>query len=158
MNGLMILIENTVGGGTKLGGSFEELRVIRELASQFVDSPFGLCLDTAHCFACGYDIASVDGLRAMVRDAERDLGLDHVRVFHANDSKTPCGSHLDRHEHIGAGHIGEEGFRRILTHPKLREKPFIAETPHDRDGDARRNVEALKKLCRKRSTITSRSS
>ena len=70
----------------------------------------------------------------------------NVKVIHANDSKTPLGSHVDRHENIGEGHIGADGFRRILTHPKLREKPFILETPVDNEGDDRRNVETLKRL------------
>lgn len=156
--GLAILFENTVGGGTKLGGCFEELQVMRDLARQFVDCDTGFCLDTAHCLAAGYDIAAADGLRTTVREIDRLLGLAHVRAFHANDSKTPLGSHHDRHEHIGKGHIGEEGFRRILTHPKLKTKPFIAETPHDTPEDARRDVEMLKSLCRRRTTTTKRSS
>jgi deoxyribonuclease-4 len=75
-----------------------------------------------------------------------------VNVIHANDSKTPLGSHLDRHQHIGQGHIGEEGFRRILAHPKLRAKPFILETPRDKEGDELRNVQKLKELWRKKRT------
>jgi deoxyribonuclease-4 len=152
---LTLLIENTSGGGTKLGGRFEELRAIRELAAG--DAPIGFCLDTAHCLASGYDVASTEGLRATVRQAETVLGIENVRVIHANDSKAPLGSHVDRHEHIGKGYIGAEGFRRMLTHPKLRSKPFILETPLDREGDDRRNVETLKKLCRKRPTTTRRS-
>jgi deoxyribonuclease-4 len=155
MKRLMVLFENTAGGGTKLGGCFEELRLIREAASS--NAEIGFCLDTAHCLASGYDVASAAGLRATVREAERILGLDNVRVIHANDSKTPLVSHVDRHEHIGKGFIGAEGFRRILAHPKLREKPFILETPQDREGDDRRDVEKLKKLCRKRTTTTKRS-
>lgn len=152
---LMLLIENTAGGGTKLGGCFEELRLIREAVSE--DAEVGFCLDTAHCLASGYDVASAAGLRATVREAERILGLDNVRVIHANDSKSPLGSHVDRHEHIGKGFIGAEGFRRILAHPKLRRMPFILETPLDREGDDRRNVATLKRLCRKKTTTTKRS-
>jgi deoxyribonuclease-4 len=86
------------------------------------------------------------------------LGLENVKMIHANDSKTPLGSHLDRHENIGEGHIGRAGFRRMLAHPKLREKPFILETPVDNDGDDRRNLDNLKKLCPKSRTTTTRSS
>jgi deoxyribonuclease IV len=86
------------------------------------------------------------------------LGFDNIRVIHANDSKTPLGSHVDRHQHIGGGYIGEEGFRRILSHPKLRDKPFIAETPVDQDDDDRRNVQKLISLCRKSRTTTKKSS
>jgi deoxyribonuclease-4 len=152
---LTLLFENTAGGGTKLGGRLEELRMIREAASG--EAQIGFCLDTAHCLASGYDIASAAGLRATLREAERILGLENVKVIHANDSKAPLGSHLDRHEHIGKGFIGAEGFRRILAHPKLRRMPFILETPIDREGDDRRNVERLKRLCRKRTTSTRRS-
>ncbi|MGO9096872.1 MAG: deoxyribonuclease IV [Bryobacteraceae bacterium] len=152
---LTLLFENTAGGGTLLGGCFEELRPIREAVAG--DVPAGFCLDTAHCLAAGYDVASAEGLRSTIRDAGRILGLDNVRLIHANDSKAPLGSRLDRHEHIGAGFIGEEGFRRILAHPKLRAKPFILETPQDREGDDRRDVETLKRLCRKRPTSTKRS-
>jgi len=155
--GLTILIENTAGGGTKLGGCFEELKAMRDLARRFVDAEVGFCLDTCHCLASGYDVSTAEGLRKTVRQAEAILGMEHVRVIHANDSKAPLGSHVDRHEHIGAGCIGEDGFRRILNHPKLRNKPFILETPHDRDEDARRDLETLKKLCRKRPTTTSAS-
>lgn len=153
--GLAVLIENTVGGGTKLGGNFEELRVIRELAGKFVKTQMGLCLDTAHLLASGYDIATPDGLRRTVREADAAFGIEHVKVIHANDSKTLLGSHCDRHTHIGEGHIGDEAFCRILNHPKLRTKPFILETPRDADGDERRNVEKLKLLCRRRPTTIS---
>ncbi len=151
---LMLLIENTTGGGTKLGGCFEELRVMREVAANYAGVGIGFCLDTAHCLASGYDLASERGLRETVRQAEQVLGLENVRVFHANDSKTPLGSRVDRHQHIGEGCIGAEGFRRILAHPKLRTKPFILETPRDRESDDRRNMETLKSLCRKRTTTT----
>ena len=77
---------------------------------------------------------------------EAVLGIEHVKVIHANDSKTPLGSHVDRHENIGAGHIGADGFRVILRHPKLKAKPFILETPVDEEGDDRRNVDRLKEL------------
>lgn len=153
-NGLVLLIENTVGAGAQLGGCFEELKVMRELASRFVDLEVGYCLDTAHCLACGYDIAGQEGLRATVKRAGEMLGLKNIRLIHANDSKTPLGSHVDRHEHIGKGHIGKEGFRRILTHPRLRGKPFICETPRDEPGDDRRNVQALIELCRRKPTTT----
>jgi len=89
-----------------------------------------------------------------VREADAVLGIKNVRVMHANDSKAPLGSHIDRHQHIGEGYIGSEGFRRILAHPKLRTKPFILETPRDKEGDDRRNVEKLKELCRKSRTST----
>jgi deoxyribonuclease-4 len=153
-----VLLENTVGCGAQIGGRFEDLRAIRHFAAALTDAPVGYCLDTCHLLAAGYDVASERGLRETVGHAERVLGLDNVKLIHANDSKTPLGSHLDRHENIGEGHIGRAGFRRMLAHPKLREKPFILETPVDNDGDDRRNLDNLKKLCPKSRTTTTRSS
>jgi len=152
--GLTILFENTAGGGAKLGGSFEELEAMLALSRKMVRTETALCLDTAHLYAGGFDIATAGGLRAAVRAAEASFGLANVKVIHANDSKTRLASHLDRHAHIGEGYIGAEGFRRILAHPKLRNKPFILETPHDREEDAIRNVEMLKSLCPRRPTTT----
>ena len=159
---LMLLIENTVGAGSQLGGRFEELHVMREFAPKMTDLPIGFCLDTCHLLASGFDIASAGGLEKMLAEAERLLGLDSVRVIHANDSKGALGSHIDRHEHIGQGKIGLDGFRRILHHPRLRSKAFILETPME-DGWDQRNLDTLKELWRKprttaRNTITTRSS
>lgn len=153
-NHLTLLIENTAGAGSALGSRFEELAEIRRLSAA-LDFPVGYCLDTAHCLAAGYDVRSEEGLRAMLRQAESVLGLERIPVIHANDSRAPLGSRVDRHEHIGKGYIGKQGFRRILNHPRLRSKAFILETPVERDGDDRRNLETLKNLCRKsRTTIT----
>jgi deoxyribonuclease IV len=145
-SGVTVLIENTAGSGAHLGGRLEELRLIRDLAARETDLEIGYCLDTCHLLASGFDIATESGLKRSVADAERILGLENVRVIHANDSKMPLGSHVDRHANIGEGHIGAEGFRRILTHRKLRTKAFILETPVDEEGDDRRNVETLKRL------------
>ena len=92
----------------------------------------------------------------MVKEAEAILGLENVKVIHTNDSKAPLGSRVDRHQHIGQGYIGKEGFRRILNHPKLRQKAFILETPIDKADDDLRNVRMLKTLCRKSHTTTSK--
>lgn len=155
---LMLLIENTVGAGAQLGGRFEELHVIREFAAKLTHLPIGFCLDTCHLLAAGYDVASAAGLKHTVAEADRILGLEYVRVIHSNDSKAPLGSGIDRHENIGQGYIGLDGFRRILTHPGLRGKAFILETPVDKDGDDRRNLETLKSLCPKSRTTTIKSS
>ena len=143
-----VLLENTAGGGAHIGGRLEELRLIRDLAARETDIQIGYCLDTCHLLAAGFDIATEAGLETTVAAADRILGLDNVRVIHANDSKGTLGSHLDRHANIGEGYIGAEGFHRILTHSKLRGKPFILETPVDEEGDDRRNIEMLKKLAR----------
>ncbi len=145
-----MLLENTAGSGAALGSRFDELGVMRQFAAELTDLQIGFCIDTCHCLASGYDVSSAAGLKQTVAEMERVLGIENVRVIHSNDSKTPLGSHVDRHEHIGQGYIGEDGFRRILNHPKLRGKAFILETPVDEPGDELRNMEMLKKLCRKR--------
>jgi len=153
---LTLLLENTAGAGAVLGSRFEELGSMRQYAAEHTDLAIGFCIDTCHCHASGYDVATAAGLKKTVAEIDRQLGIDNVKVIHANDSKTPLGSHVDRHEHIGAGYIGEEGFRRILNHPKLRHKAFILETPTYAEGDDAKNIETLKKLCRKSSTTLSR--
>jgi deoxyribonuclease-4 len=155
---LMLLVECTAGAGAQIGGRLEELHAIREYAAQMTHLPVGFCLDTCHLLVSGYDIATEDGFKKTVAEADRILGLDHVRVIHANDSKGALGSHMDRHEHIGQGYIGLDGFRRILTHPKLRNKAFILETPVDHEGDDQRNLDTLKLLWKKKSTTTTKSS
>jgi deoxyribonuclease-4 len=149
-----VLLENTVGSGCQIGSRFEELRSIRDLAAGETDLPIAYCLDTCHLLAAGFDVANAAGLNSTVAAAERILGLDLVRVIHSNDSKGELGSHLDRHENIGKGRIGEAGFRRILRHPGLRDKPFILETPVDEEGDDLRNVEALKRLAGKKRQLS----
>jgi deoxyribonuclease-4 len=145
--GLTVLLENTAGAGGALGCRFEELESIRAHAEHFCDLRIGFCIDTCHCLAAGYDIASQAGFDATLAELEARLGLDRIAVIHANDSKGELGSHLDRHEQVGKGHIGLDGFRRILNHPQLQQKAFILEVPIEEDGDEVRNIEALKSLC-----------
>lgn len=158
--GLVVLLENTVGagGGVQVGGRFEELKVLRDFALQHTGLKIGFCIDTCHTHCSGYDLATEAGAKATFIEMGGILGFDNIHVIHANDSMTPCNSHIDRHEHIGKGYIGEQGFRRILSHPKLRHKPFLLETPVDEPGDERRDIETLKSLCRKSRTITTKSS
>jgi deoxyribonuclease IV len=143
---LKILLENTAGQGSSIGSRFEELKAILEACP---DLPLGVCIDTAHTFAAGWDLRTAGGLDAALRDLERTVGLSRVLVIHVNDSKTALGSRVDRHEHIGKGKIGAEAFARILRHPLLSGRAFILETPIDRPGDDRRNVAALWKLAGK---------
>lgn len=144
LNGVTILIENTAGQGESIGRSFEEVAEIIAGASK--ELPMGACIDTAHCFEAGYAVHTEEGLAESVKQLDSIVGLANVRVIHANDSKTPFGSHADRHEHIGKGHIGKEAFRRIVCHPKLKTIPFICETPIDRPGDDKRNLAMMRKL------------
>jgi deoxyribonuclease-4 len=147
---LRILVENTSGMGSAVGARLEEIRAILD---QTGDLPMGVCLDTAHLLEAGYDITTHEGLTATIAAVERTVGLQRVYVWHVNDSKTPLGSRVDRHEHIGKGKIGLEAFGRILNHLKLGPgveglpgRAFILETPIDRPGDDRRNVRALWEL------------
>ena len=157
-DGVTVLLENTAGCGAQIGCRFEELREIRDLAAQTAGVSVGYCLDTCHLLAAGYDISTRSGLHDTVRLAVDILGIANVKLIHANDSKTGLGSHVDRHANIGEGYIGKAAFRRILAHPQLCSKPFILETPVERDGDDRRNLENLKKLCPKSRTTTTKSS
>ena len=146
---LMLLLENTAGGGATIGRGFEELATLRRAIEARADVPIGFCVDTAHCFEAGYDVSTASGLRAMVGEMERHIGASNVPVIHANDSKTPLGSNRDRHESIGQGFIGAQAFARILRHPKLRRKAFILETPMDENGTHRSNVERLWELAKR---------
>jgi deoxyribonuclease-4 len=156
--GFRLLLENTAGAGATIGRALEELKSIRDLAAGKLPYEIGYCLDTCHLYASGFDVATEAGLNQTVADAERILGLEHIPVIHTNDSKGELASRLDRHANIGEGHIGLDGFRRILNHPKLRDKAFVLETPIDQPGDDLRNVDALKSLCRKSRTTTRKSS
>jgi deoxyribonuclease-4 len=151
MAGLQILVENTAGMGSAVGARLEE---VGEILTGLRGLPVGACLDTAHLFASGYDIKSESGLASTLGQIESTIGLENVPVIHVNDSKTPLGGRVDRHEHIGKGKIGAAAFERILQHPRLGTLPpeglvgraFILETPIDEPGDDRRNVATLWEL------------
>ena len=147
LDGLTILIENTAGQGTAIGRTFEEVAEI--IAGAEKELPLGACIDTAHSFEAGYAIHTAEGLAAAVKQLDAAIGVKKVRVIHANDSKTAFESHVDRHEHIGKGQIGGEAFARIVRHPKLKDIPFICETPVDKPGDDERNVRMMRKLALK---------
>ncbi len=144
LDGLTILIENTAGQGTVIGRTFDEVAAI--LSGTEKELPMGACIDTAHSFAAGYAIHMPEGLDAAIKQLESTIGIKNVRVIHANDSKTPFESHVDRHDHIGEGQIGAEAFKRIVTHPKLKNIPFICETPVDKPGDDVKNLVMMRNL------------
>jgi deoxyribonuclease-4 len=150
---LRILLENTAGQGSSIGSRFEELRTILDACP---DLPLGVCIDTAHLFAAGWDVRTTEGLESALEHIERTIGLARVYVIHTNDSKTHCGSRVDRHENIGKGKIGAAAFAMILNHRLLAGKAFILETPIDKPGDDRRNVAALWKLVGKSVIATGR--
>ena len=144
----MILLENTAGSGYGIGYRFEHLKRIIE--DQKDPSGIGVCLDTAHTFAAGYDIKSKTGLENTLKDFDKLLGLDRIKVIHFNDSLSEFDSHVDRHQHIGKGNIGLEALGRIMRHPKLNKAAFIMETPKKTDKDDKRNIAVARKLAAKK--------
>jgi len=127
-----ILLENTAGTGTTIGTSFAELGEI--IASLTDPSRIGVCLDTCHAFAAGYELRTGAGLESTLAEFDRAIGLERLELIHLNDSVYPLGSHRDRHAHIGRGEIGDAGIAGIVNHPDLRELPFILETPKEIAG------------------------
>ncbi|HEX8186027.1 MAG TPA: deoxyribonuclease IV [Blastocatellia bacterium] len=141
--GLTILIENTAGQGSSIGCNFEQ---VADLLAGLDDLPVGVCLDTAHTFASGYDISTEPGLKATVRAINRSFGFERIKLIHCNDSKSPLGSRVDRHQHIGLGHIGAEAFGRLARNLKFRRIPFILETPVDSERNDEWNINRLREL------------
>jgi deoxyribonuclease IV len=139
------LIENTAGMGTSIGSSFAEIgEIIRRLGG---DERLGVCLDTAHTFESGHDYSTPSALDAVLDEFDREVGLERLAAIHANDSKTPLGSNVDRHENIGQGHVGEAAFELFMRHPAMRDLPFYLEVPGlAGKGPDRENIEALRRL------------
>jgi deoxyribonuclease-4 len=125
----MVLLEHTAGQGTSLGTTFEQIAYI--LARVKEPRRIGVCLDTCHLLASGYDIVSPEGYAGTFDQFERLIGLERLKVFHLNDSKRPLGSRVDRHEHIGKGCIGTDAFRRLVTDPRFADLPMLLETPKE---------------------------
>ncbi|MGH2586831.1 MAG: deoxyribonuclease IV [Dehalococcoidia bacterium] len=140
-----LILENSAGQGGTVGGRFAELAaIIDAVGSERVK----VCLDTCHLYAAGYDIATPAGCDATMEEFGQTVGLDRLVAVHANDSKAGLGSGLDRHENIGEGQIGREGFRVITGHPAFQPLPFILEVPgYEGKGPDRRNVETLRAIC-----------
>ncbi len=144
-----LCLEVTAGQGTSIGYSLVHLREMIDRSG--VPESLGVCLDTCHLFAAGYDISSEDGFASFIEELESLDLLSLVEVIHVNDSKRELGSRVDRHEHILQGEIGEKGFANILRFERFRDVPFIIETPKGDDpaGNDRRNIETLKRLARR---------
>jgi deoxyribonuclease-4 len=138
--GVHLVLENSAGAGQLCGGTLEELgEFMRAL-----DHPqLGVCLDTAHSWAAGYQIDSREGVDRFIALADETISLDRVRLFHFNDTQIPLGAHRDRHWHIGEGNIGFTGFRALLAHPELATKTAILETPGEEADDAR-NMQSIR--------------
>jgi deoxyribonuclease IV len=131
--GSMLLLETMAGQGKCLGHRFEHLA--RALEALDREDRVGVCLDTCHIFAAGYDIRDPESYAATIDAFDRAVGLRRLKLIHANDSKRELGSRVDRHEHIGQGHIGLDAFRLLLTDPRLQSVPVILETPKEGDMD-----------------------
>jgi len=139
-----LILENSAGQGGTVGGRFEELgAIINAVGSERVK----VCLDTCHLYAAGYDIATIGGCDQTITEFDRLVGTERLVAIHANDSKAGLGSGLDRHENIGEGCIGREGFAAIMSTPVFRDVPFILEVPgFDGKGPDRRNIETLRAI------------
>src|SRR5205807_396365 len=131
--------------GDCIGHRIEHLR---DLIGRCIELPLGVCLDTAHTFTAGYDIREEEGFEATIEALNRAVGTKSVRAVHFNDSRAPYNSRVDRHWHIGEGHIGTEALRRVARHPKLVQAAFILETPYDNPKDDIRNLEMLRSFVR----------
>jgi len=142
---LTILIENTAGQGSSIGCGFEQ---IAQILAALDEMPVDVCLDTAHTFASGYNISTEAGLGSTMRAIDRSFGFDRIKLIHCNDSKAPLNSRVDRHEHIGLGHIGADAFRRLTHNLKFSSVPFILETPVDKERGYEWNVVRLRELAR----------
>lgn len=140
-----ILLETTAGQGTGLGYRFEELACILE-KTQY-SNRLAVCVDTCHIFAAGYDIRTPETYAATFAEFDRIIGIDRIRFFHLNDSKKELGSRVDRHEHIGKGYIGLEGFRCLLNDPRFSRHAMTLETPKGKDlAEDRENLAVLRGL------------
>ena len=144
--GVMVLLETTAGQGTNLGSRFEELAAI--IGQSRHPDRLGVCFDTCHAFAAGYDLRTPAGYAAVFEDFDRRIGLHRLRFFHLNDSVKGLGSRVDRHAHIGQGEIGSEGFRLLLNDPRFASHPMTLETPKADDlAEDITNLALLRSLC-----------
>jgi deoxyribonuclease IV len=142
---VVTLLETSAGQGSCVGCTFEELGQM--LARVDDKRRVGICFDTCHVFAAGYDLRTRDGYERAIDEVERFVGLEHVGGFHLNDSKKPLGSRVDRHEHIGDGHLGLEPFRLLLNDPRFTRIPKVIETPKTIETESdRKNLATLRSL------------
>ena len=142
-----VLIESTAGQGTNLGSKFEEITFI--LSESRYRDHLGVCFDTSHAFAAGYDLRTPETYEKTFSLFDQIIGLQRLKFFHLNDSKRPLGSRLDRHEHIGKGEIGLNGFRLLLNDPRFQDHPMVLETPKGKDlKEDKKNLRVLRSLCR----------
>jgi deoxyribonuclease-4 len=144
-NPTRLLLENTAGQGSSVGHTFEHLRDILGGMRRHADR-VGVCIDTAHTLAAGYDITRGEGWQATFERLDATVGCDRVAGFHVNDSKTPLGSRVDRHEHLGRGHLGLGALRHLVNDPRFAGLPMVIETPKPSDDADRVNLGILRAL------------
>lgn len=144
LKNVTLLLENTAGSGNWLGATFDHHKIIFDGVKD--SSKLGVCLDTAHVFAAGFDIRKADVFDALLDDMEEKVGKKSLRLVHLNDSMSACGSHIDRHDHIGEGFIGLKSMKHIVNHPKLKSTAFVLETPKDTPAADRMNLNRVRKL------------
>lgn len=140
-----LLLENTAGKGTTLGKTMGDLREIMK-RSETDNGNIGVCIDTCHAHAAGYELVDEEGFQDFLQEIEKDLGLEKVKALHLNDSKDVKGSEKDNHEDIGYGEIGEKGFKNIVNSDKLEDKPMVLETPSDNRASYKENIEKIRNL------------
>ncbi len=143
--GVTLLLENTAGKGTTIGKTFGQLREIMD-KMETDEEKVGVCIDTCHAHAAGYELREEDGFEDMLQEVEEDLGLEKVKMLHLNDSKDEKGSEKDNHQHIGEGNIGEEGFSNVVNSEKLEEIPMVLETPVTDEKGYKENIEKIREL------------
>ena len=143
---VQVVLETTAGQGTSLGHRFEQIAALLDRIG--LPDRTGVCLDTCHVFAAGYDIRTPEGYADVLSAFDKVVGISHLKVIHLNDCKKELGCRVDRHEHIGKGAIGLEAFRCLVTDPRLRGLPMILETPKDNDYVAAdgRNLKTLRRM------------
>jgi deoxyribonuclease-4 len=145
--GTQVLLETTAGQGANVGYRFEQLARIIDAVEQ--DARLGICVDTCHVFAAGYDISGKTGWKKMMSELEATVGLARLKAIHLNDSRKPLGSRVDRHAHIGQGEIGKAAFERVMRDRRLAKIPKLLETPKENEMDAV-NLALLRKLAGKK--------
>lgn len=147
-NSVILLLENTAGQGTEVGYTFCQLRKIIQGVND--KERMGVCLDTSHAFAAGYNLSTPKGLEKTLGEFQEEIDLKNLRLVHLNDTRSALGSHVDRHWHIGEGSIGLDGFRNIVNHPLLAHLPGIMETPRKNDDEDLRNMAVIRSVVQQR--------
>ena len=142
-NRVKILLENSAGQKNSIGSQIEEIQNIFNILGK---TDYGLCIDTCHLFAAGYDLSTESGVSTLFEKIDSLIGIENIKIIHLNDSKGDLGSNLDRHYHVGLGKIGENGLRYLVNYKKLNKVPFIMETPIDSVRNDLDNIEFVRNV------------